>query len=345
MKIEMGESLFYSWLRHVKECQIVQTNWKVSPQWQLHHEDELAELMTATDEHFSLRYGYKIYKKNSSLSQLIQQGECDAVGVSIQEDGPRYYAVDVAFHESGLNYGTREETVMKVISKSLRTAMCLYGYMETKRAEITFASPKINPSILSDVEPCIEDANALLAARGFNFSIRVIANEEFNESVLQPILLMSDGVADTSELFLRSYQMYTMFAGSPAGAAKSGRATSPKRMADKVEIDYQDDGVYKELKVGAIARTVLRKMLSDGSASDDEVAFMQTTEYSKQFFGLQYPLLLRTDAAETELHYYKDPLLINGERYRMCCEWFETAANNDRPYLLKWIEGHKEGVK
>lgn len=30
MKIEMGESLFYSWLRHVKECQIVQTNWKVS---------------------------------------------------------------------------------------------------------------------------------------------------------------------------------------------------------------------------------------------------------------------------------------------------------------------------
>lgn len=27
MKIEMGESLFYSWLRHVKECQIVQTSW------------------------------------------------------------------------------------------------------------------------------------------------------------------------------------------------------------------------------------------------------------------------------------------------------------------------------
>jgi len=31
MKIEMGESLLYSWLRHVKECQIAQTNWKVSP--------------------------------------------------------------------------------------------------------------------------------------------------------------------------------------------------------------------------------------------------------------------------------------------------------------------------
>jgi hypothetical protein len=223
--------------------------------------------------------------------------------------------------------------------------MCLYGYMGTKRADIAFASPKINPAILSDLEPCIEDVNALLKARGFDFPVRVIANDEFNESVLQPILLMSDGVADTSELFLRSYQMYTMFATSPASATKSVRVLAAKRVSNKAEVVDQDDGVYKELKVGAIARTVLRKMLSGGYASDEEVIFMQTAEYSKQFFGLQYPLLLRTDAAETEPHYYKDPLLIYGERYRMCCEWFETAANNDRPYLLKWIEGHKEGLK
>ena len=49
MKIEMGESLFYSWLRHVKECQIVQTNWTTSPQWTLRHEDELIDIMTQTD--------------------------------------------------------------------------------------------------------------------------------------------------------------------------------------------------------------------------------------------------------------------------------------------------------
>ena len=29
MKIEIGESLIYSWLRHEKQCQLVQTNWKV----------------------------------------------------------------------------------------------------------------------------------------------------------------------------------------------------------------------------------------------------------------------------------------------------------------------------
>ena len=45
MKIEMGESLFYSWLRHVKECQIVQTNWKVSSNWELLHDEEIHKLL------------------------------------------------------------------------------------------------------------------------------------------------------------------------------------------------------------------------------------------------------------------------------------------------------------
>ena len=54
MKIEMGESLFYSWLRHVKECQIVQTNWTTSSQWQLSNEDRLEDIMARTDKGASI---------------------------------------------------------------------------------------------------------------------------------------------------------------------------------------------------------------------------------------------------------------------------------------------------
>lgn len=35
MKIEIGESLLLSWLKHIKECQLVQTNWKASYKWEL----------------------------------------------------------------------------------------------------------------------------------------------------------------------------------------------------------------------------------------------------------------------------------------------------------------------
>ena len=104
MKIEMGESLFYSWLRHIKVCQMVQTNWTTSNKWPLCHKEKLEEIKQLTDNFFSTNYDYSIYKNNASLSQLLQQAECDVIGISIQNGSNKVYAVDVAFHENGLNY-------------------------------------------------------------------------------------------------------------------------------------------------------------------------------------------------------------------------------------------------
>ena len=63
MKIEVGESLFYSWLRHVKECHLVQMNWKVSSQWDLLHEQELEKLLNVMKEHFQTKHDYNVFKK------------------------------------------------------------------------------------------------------------------------------------------------------------------------------------------------------------------------------------------------------------------------------------------
>ena len=170
----------------MKKCQIVQTNWKVSPQWQLQNEAALDRLEKETDAFFTDKYGYRIFKQNASLSQILLQGECDTVGISIQSGRNQVYAVDVAFHEAGLNYGTREKTVMKIVAKTVRTAMCLYGYMGCRDAELIFTSPKINSATLGDITPCIKDLNHLFRQEGYDFRARIIANEEFNTLVLQP---------------------------------------------------------------------------------------------------------------------------------------------------------------
>lgn len=342
MKIEIGENLLYSWLRHVKKCQIVQTNWKVSPQWQLQNEAALDRLEKETDALFTEKYGYRIFKQNASLSQILLQGECDTVGISIQSGRKQVYAVDVAFHEAGLNYGTREKTVMKIVAKTVRTAMCLYGYMGCRDAELIFTSPKINSAILGDITPCIKDLNHLFRQEGYDFKARVIANEEFNTLVLQPILCVSGEIADTAELFLRSYQMFTMFSDSSAqtDAPTKRKAHAPRRSLAVPE--SPGNSAYKELKIGKLAQTVFRKMLESGAATDEEVALMQIADYSKQTFDLQYPALVSMDADFDPNRYYKDPLTIAGKQYRMCSQWFETTANNDRPFLDHWIEGHEQ---
>ena len=333
MKIEMGESLFYSWLRHVKECQVVQTNWKPSPSWQLRDEEGLKRFMEITDGFFQSKYGYGIYKKNS-LAQLLLQAEVDAVGLCMSDSGVSVYAVDVAFHESGLNYGDRQETVTRVIKKYIRTALCMAGYFGVSDGEIIFASPKINNAIMRDVDPCIADLNELFSENGYSFSARMIANDDFNDLVLKPILITSEGVSDTSELFMRGYQLMRIF--------NTGRAASKQSIELTTEVAISGDTI-SELKIGKIAQTFLREALENGKADGEEVSLMLTKDYSKKVFGLDYPLLVPTDENCDSIRYYAKPLAICGGQYRLCSQWFEVPANNDRPLLLAWLDGH--GVK
>lgn len=337
MKIEMGESLFYSWLRHVKECQIVQTNWKVSQKWNFKNAVEIDNMLQELDTYFAETYNYKVFKKNTSLDQIIRQGECDALGICMQNGDPTFYAVDVAIHEGGLNYGSKNETVLKVISKCIRTAFCLNGYFNTKAAEIVFASPKIHRAILKDLLPLIDFVNTYFAAKGFSFHIRLICNDDFATNVLEPILLVSGIVADTSELFMRAYQILAMFedkkpkikTGKDSTSSKTIYGTSIPASSVSIEPD-----AYGELKIGQIVRTVLRRILESGVVSEKEIEDMQTAEYSKDTFDIQYPLL----SPIRKERYYAAPLSIKGKTYYLCSEWFEVAANNDRPYLLAWIK-------
>jgi hypothetical protein len=341
MKIEVGESLFYSWLRHAKECQMVQTNWKVSSQWTLDHASEIESIVAAADEHFSNSYGYKVFKQNSSWQQIIKQGECDVVGVSIQDGKPFYYAVEVAFHGAGLNYGDRQTTVMKVVEKLIRAALCLYGYMGALSGEVIFASPKIYSAVLNDLLPCVSDLNSLFRNNGLTFSFRVITNEDFDSHVLNPILLISDDVADTSELFMRSYQLFTMFSDKPQYKSGSVRSSTNKAGQQRISqaVLHGDEDPYPELKVGQLAKSVLKPMLANGAATEEEIALMQQADYSKRVFGLNFPLLAHSDNFDRS-RYYVQPFLIRGSSYVLCSQWFETPSNNDRPFLLKWIADH-----
>lgn len=211
MKIDMSESLFFSWLRHIKKCQIVQKNWKVSKFWEWYQEDQVNKLHAKIEKHFQEKYDCQLFKQNSSPYQILKQGECGLLGLAFDQEGTDLYAVDVAFHEAGLNYGRRQVTVMKVVAKMARTALCLVNYLNHQKAKVIFASPKIGKNIVSELEPCIKDLNAIFQAEGLNLECQLIANADFYQEILEPTISKSFEVADTSELFLRSYQMFRMF--------------------------------------------------------------------------------------------------------------------------------------
>lgn len=345
MKIEMGESLLYSWLRHVKECHLVQTNWKISPHWELQNRDKIMSLLEYSSEIFLEELNCSIYK-DSSVDQFLKQAEVDVLGVSLNSEDPHVYAVDVAFHGAGLNYGSKKETVTRVVKKCMRTAMCLYGFLGCQEGEIIFASPKINNAVVNELLPFIELSNKVLCDVDLGFHVRVLANEDFESKILSPLLIASEGVADTSELFLRSYQMYKMFASDTCRTKPTSKSLSSAKgkMCDRPgenSLSLAEDNGLVEMKVGRLANTKLRSMLEDGMATEEEIIKMQTTSYSKEVFHLNFPLLVATTEPYDSVRYYTKPLRIKGVEYVLCSQWYETSANNDKPYLLSWIATHK----
>ncbi len=201
MKIEMGESLVLSWLRHIEKCQLVQLNWKVSNCWEGYNSEEAKTLYENIKIHFP------VFKNNSNLEQLIKQAELDALGVSFNNNNCEYHAVDIAYHENGLNYGSTQETIERIQKKLLRSALVLYMQFNIKTGKIYFLSPKINPVVIFDLKEKIEQVESYMKNNGFNFEFVVIANSDFKSKILTPLLDKLNCIADTSELFMRSIQL------------------------------------------------------------------------------------------------------------------------------------------
>ena len=236
MKIEMGESLIYSWLRHEKQCQLAQTNWKSSGYWEILHYEELASLLEKFQKFYDEKYNFDI-SKGGSVDQFLKQAEIDVLGIAINHRQQHLYAVDIAFHEDGLNYGDKEKTLNKIIQKCVRSALCLYGYFGVNTGEVIFASPKINNFIEKELTPLLSELSDLFEQFGFNFSAILYCNGNFETGIMQPVLQKSKNIADTSELFLRSVQMYQLFGGHHGTTEIPTKPINPKLTARNLQVD------------------------------------------------------------------------------------------------------------
>ncbi|MBW4463510.1 MAG: hypothetical protein KME47_25210 [Nodosilinea sp. WJT8-NPBG4] len=308
-------------------------------------------LVAEASQLFQDRYEASLFGRNS-FEQLIRQAEVDVLGICFEQmdvglqTGSSVYAIDVAFHEGGLNYGGAEKTAARVIKKYIRTAICVYLYLGCASGEIIFASPKIHPSFLALLNPYIEDCQTLLRKYGLGFKLRLLANDGFRVTVLDPIIRAIPSIADTSELFVRSIQMYNLFQSggslsdlSPQTLAKAIPDISHSLAETRTNLDRSSAASLDEMKIGVLVKTELRKLLQENAVSLEEIEKMQTFAYSKETFGIQHPLLRPVQAGEKKpFRYWAEPVTVYGREYYICSEWYENSTNNDRPLFMNWLK-------
>ena len=194
MKIEVCESLACSYLRHVKRCWIIQANWKAPGDWwECQDADTIfSEMKQRFDPDDS------VFKKTKDSGQLFKQGEIDVVGV---DQKGNLHAMEVAFHEDGLNY---KDTEKRVLKKMLRTLFILRNLsLAPDCIHIYFLSPIVRPKVQELLEITFDKLRGEYADVGWH----LMTNHDFAESVVRPTLDNASAVADSSELFVRSVKL------------------------------------------------------------------------------------------------------------------------------------------
>lgn len=325
MKIEIAESLGASWLKHVKKCFMVQQNWKISPCWDDSRErmDEIEGFVTRFKRLLNEEDRFLQYDVfgDSTVAQIISQTECDVMGSVFENAAIRFNALEVAFHENGLQYGNKFETASKVISKLFRIAMVLYYYQGVKKGNIYFASPKVNPATLQVISPIFTKMKEFFVAENFEIDFDLFFNEDFKNKILDPVLECVDQVSDSNELWLRALQLQSVLETLNGNAPARIRNENPEIQGEKI---------------GTVVRNELIPMLQTERVTSDEIADFLTLAESKAQFGINLPLLMKEAdcvAPEVRIRYYATPIVIRGERYKVCSQWFIRSLGKVRSWI------------
>ena len=314
MKIEMLESLGYSYLRHVKQCWLVQANWKASKHWpKLMGDIELEAMFLAMKHRFDP--DGKVFKQTKNAAQFLQQGEIDVLGVD--QEG-NVYAVETAFHQAGLNYFG--ETRTRVLKKLLRTVMIRRAYHPTQtQFHICFASPKVHRGSQKPLEAVFAD----LQAEYPEIEWDLLTNEDFTERVMGPTLEKASEVADDSELFMRAKKLLDL-------------AGTPIRLPDVDPPNPEPDPG----RIQQLAQSLMTTLLEDYPPLLDETDLrnLMDRDYCKNILGLKignFSLLCEETDGRTRNRYYRE---LYGERFYVCSQWGKTNHLSNARRLLQFVE-------
>lgn len=313
MKIEMGESIVYSWLKHCKGCGIVQLNWKPSPSSVKDHDKRVLDLMASAQEMF--KNIPNLFKKNKPC-QLVKQCEVDVLGYNFQDK--TLYASEVAFHESGLSYKNVKESVRRVIAKMIRSAIALQEIFPGVHAQIIFISPKVGNNIGELLKQNFEKINTFSVKQKLNCRFAFVINEDFRTEIFEPVCKVSLEVADTSELFMRSLKLAKIFGEYGPFNSTRSKVVSPTGGP----------------KIGKLIQSTFIQLFKQHKISKDMLRLLQDKAYSRNNFKVSFSVVKNvtdSDFPNIQKRYWKVRV---GQNYAVCSQWTEKH----RPFFKVWLE-------
>ncbi|MFB4168294.1 hypothetical protein [Virgibacillus sp. JSM 102003] len=110
-----------------------------------------------------------------------------------------------------MNYGSVNLTLERVIKKMMRTSMAILGFYNVLNGKIIFVTPRISNYILNPLVDIIKELNILYKELNLEFEFIHYANEDLTENLVNPVIVESEFVVGTSEIFINNLKMFKLF--------------------------------------------------------------------------------------------------------------------------------------
>ncbi len=351
MKIEVCEQMLASWLKHIKGCQIEQTNWRPPPAAvsQLSDEDfQSIDAFVNEIQKFAAENNLDIFKR-STIKQMVIQCEIDVVGVRIQ-DGVigDLYLIDSAFHENGLNYG---DVVARVLKKILRAVFVSDTIFKSIPAKILFVSPKCGEELRGTLVKNIQTLQATLGRFYPDVETVLLFNEDFTKTVYRPLLEKVDCISDDNDLFIRNLKLCNTAQKFESHEPNQSFSSPDSVVIDNAVYTYKDltrtvsPRIVSERKTPKggnmnVVFGVLYGLIDKGRMTESVVQDLQSLTFSKRQFSLSsFPVLIPAvklnSSGYEECRFYKNnPIEILNVRYYVCSQWIPNRIRR----LQAWYE-------
>jgi superfamily I DNA and/or RNA helicase/transcription elongation GreA/GreB family factor/very-short-patch-repair endonuclease len=94
----------------------------------------------------------------------------------------------------------------------------------------------------------------------------------------------------------------------------------------------------EKIPIGKYVKSTFNEIIN--VIDSPELVQLQRLEFSKDTFGIQFPFLKKAMKSDSSnpIRYWKYPVIILGESFYVCSEWYESESNNDRPGYETWLK-------
>lgn len=199
------------------------------------------------------------------------------------------FGVDVAFHGAGLNYGSSEETALRILKKIFRTIFIMQSYFSNfDKFNSLFVTPKVNPATEKPIRSLLDKARSIISDE--MIAIDFISNDEFFTRIVDPTTKSTYDESDTGELFSRTIKLLQL---DTRKEKKENDLISNKEQKKAIQrkIDIIGKRTVDDMKIGQFVQFQMKKCFDNNLLSMEEIVNLQNKAYSKNTFNQNFEVL------------------------------------------------------